>query len=196
MGWSDWNWLANTALVPHDPGARERLLAETSAYSRHASTYGRPWCVPGRYVWGSLHRWIGAANAARMAALRAGAPADHDRLFRAMLDYTFGCNNWGVSFLFTERLPNSVRHIYSPAYRLLGLFPTGALSEGPGSRATHDSLARYFTSSPDDPLARFDTAAAVFRDDAGDFMCQESTIGGQADLVLMLTLASVGNPQP
>ena len=191
VSWGSWNWLANAALAPHDPASRQRLLAETATYARHAATAGRPWGIPSSYTWGSLHRWIGAANAARIAALNAGAPADHDALFRAMLDYTFGCNNWGVSFVFSERLPNTVRHIYSPAYHLLKIFPTGALSEGPGSRALHDDLARHFSASADDPLARFDTAAAVFRDDSGDFMCQESTIGGQADLILMLTLASL-----
>ena len=148
-------------------------------------------------MWGSLHRWIGAANAARLATLRAGAPADHDALFWSMVDYTFGRNNWGVSFLFCPRLPNTVRHIYSPAYQLLRVFPTGALSEGPGNRATHDSLRSHFRSAADDPLARFDTAAAVFRDSSADFMCQESTIGGQADVVLLLTLASLsGTPSP
>lgn len=191
VSWGDWNWLPNFALAPSDPAARARLLAETSAYARHAATAGQPWGVPGRYVWGTLHRWIGAANAARLAALRAGAPADHDALFWSMVDYTFGRNNWGVSFVFATDLPNTVRHIYSPAYQLLGVFPTGALSEGPGDRATHAGLARHFGEQRADPLARFDTTAAVFRDSADDFMCQESTIGGQADLVLLLTLATL-----
>ncbi|HLP07343.1 MAG TPA: glycoside hydrolase family 9 protein [Opitutaceae bacterium] len=194
VSWGEWNWLANLALAPHDAGARDRLLAETSRYARHAATAGRPWSVPGRYVWGSLHRWVGAANAARLASPLAGAAADHDAFFLAMLDYTFGRNNWGVSFVFAEGLPGGVRHIYSPAYRLLRLFPTGALSEGPGDRATHEVMARLFAATPPDPLARFDTAAAVFRDNGDDFMCQESTIGGQADLVLLLTLASLPAP--
>ncbi len=190
VSWGNWHWLANYALAPHDPAARQRLLAETGAYARHATGPGRPWGVPGGYVWGSLHRWIGAANAARLAALRCGAPADHEALFFGMLDYTFGRSNWGVSFLFSERLPNTVRHIYSPAYRLLGIFPTGALSEGAGDRATHAAMEKHFAANPADPLGRFDTAVAVFRDSAEDFMCQESTIGGQADAVLLLTLAS------
>ena len=112
-------------------------------------------------------------------------------LFASILDYTFGRNNWGVSFLFSEQLPNTLRNLYSPAYRLLGEFPTGALSEGPGNRATHESLRRYFRIADDDAFHRFNTPAAVFFDNETDFMCQEATIGGQADLVLMLTLASL-----
>ncbi len=194
VSWGEWNWLANLALAPHDAAARERLLAETSGYAGKAATTGRPWGVPGPYVWGSLHRWIGAANAAKLASLRLERRADHEALFRDMLDYTFGRNNWGAGFLFSARLPNTVRNIYGPIYQLLDIFPTGALSEGPGNRATHESLERYFASTAESPLARFDTAAGVFRDSEKDFMCQESTIGGQADIVLMLTLASLPPP--
>jgi hypothetical protein len=190
-GWHDWHWLANAALAPHEPAARERLLEETRRYATHAAGPGAPWGIPTRYVWGSLHRWIGAANAARVASLRHGFGPEGDALFSAMLDYTFGRNNWGVSFLFSEQLPNTLRNLYSPAYRLLSEFPTGALSEGPGNRATHDALSHYFEIAADDPFHRFNTPAAVFFDNATDFMCQEATISGQGDLVLMLTLASL-----
>ena len=74
------------------------------------------------------------------------------------------------------------------------------MSEGPGNRSTHDSLRRYFDQAraredlPFRPeLERFNTPAAVFADDAADFMCQETTIGGQADIILLLTLASLND---
>lgn len=191
VSWSDWNWLPNLALAPHDPAARERLLDETHRYAEHAQRAGQPWGIPGRYVWGSLHRWIGAANAARMTSRECGPQPELDRLFAGIVDYVFGRNNWGVSFLFTPELPNTLRHLYSPAYKLLGAFPTGALSEGPGNRSTHDALARYFKISAEDPFHRFNTPAAVFFDNDTDFMCQEATIGGQADGVLLLTLAAL-----
>lgn len=196
VGWQDWNWLPNSLLAEHDPGARARLLAETKNYTAKANTTGIPWGIPGRYVWGSLPRWIGAANAARTTSLQAGPLPDHDALFFDMLDYTFGRNNWGVSFLFSEQLPNTVRHIYSPAYHLLNEFPTGALSEGPGNKDTHDSLRHYFDAAlagldfvPDTSLDRFNTEVGVFSDSPVDFMTQEATITAQADILLMLTLA-------
>ena len=107
-----------------------------------------------------------------------------------MLDYVFGRNNWGVSFLFSERLPNTVRNIYSPAYGFLGIFPTGALSEGPGNARSHRESMTYFEIAEDDPFHRFNTSEGVFFDNSTDFMCQESTITGQADIILLLTLAS------
>jgi hypothetical protein len=84
-----------------------------------------------------------------------------------------------------------VRHLYSPVYRLLRQFPTGALSEGPGARAWHDELSKWFEIAPDDPFHRFNTPAGVFFDNPTDFMCQEATITAQADAVLLLTLASL-----
>ncbi|BET69276.1 glycoside hydrolase family 9 protein [Opitutales bacterium ASA1] len=193
VSWTEWHWLAHASLAAQDTVAAARLREETNRYRTHARESGQPWGIPGRYTWASLHRWIGAANATRIAdALLEGTPAisTEPDVFDSTLDYTFGRNNWGVSFLFAESLPNSVREIYNPTYHLLGAFPVGALSEGPGDRRTHDGLKRYFRPRPaNDPAARFNTTAAVFHDDAGDFMCQESTIVGQADIVLMLTLA-------
>ncbi len=191
VGWGDWNWLANAALAPHDTGAKQRLLDETAGYTRHARERGAPWGIPSRYVWGSLARWVGIANATRQTARLHGPSPGRDALFWGVTDYVFGRNNWGVSFMFAEGLPNSLRHLYSPAYKLLNAFPTGALSEGPGGRKLHDSLSRYFKIPADDPFHRFNTPAGVFFDNDTDFMCQEATITAQADLVLLLTLAAL-----
>src|SRR6478736_3620931 len=186
VGWSDWNWLANAALAPHDPAAKQRLHDELAGYLQHAATQGAPWGLPGGYVWGSLARWIGMANAVRL-----GDNSPESRaLFWAVTDYTFGRNNWGVSFLFDESLPNTLRHLYSPTYKLLRKFPAGALSEGPGSRAQHDAMAKYFTIPADDSFHRFNTPAAVFFDNDTVFVCQEATITAQVDILILLALAS------
>lgn len=191
VGWSDWNWLANAALAPHDASAQQRLLDEMAGYVKHARERGAPWGLPSRYVWGSLARWVGIANAARQTARLHGPLPEQDALYWGIVDYTFGRNNWGVSFLFDEQLPNTLRNLYSPAYKLLKQFPTGALSEGPGGRRQHDELSKWFKISPDDPFHRFNTPAGVFFDNDTDFMCQEATITAQADAVLLLTLASL-----
>jgi len=191
VGWADWNWLANAALAPHDASAKQRLLAEMAGYVKHARERGAPWGLPSRYVWGSLARWVGIANAVRETARLHGPLPEQDALYWDIVDYTFGRNNWGVSFLFDEQLPNTVRHLYSPVYKLLKQFPTGALSEGPGGRKLHESLSHYFKIPADDPFRRFNTPAGVFFDNDTDFMCQEATITAQADAVLFLVLASL-----
>lgn len=191
VGWGDWNWLANDALAAHDASARQRLLDEMDRYVTHARTRGAPWGLPTGYVWGSLARWVGIANATREIARHHGPLPEHDALFWNIVDYTFGRNNWGVSFLFDEQLPNTLRHLYSPVYKTVKLFPNGALSEGPGGRKLHDELSKWFKISPDDPFHRFNTPAGVFFDNDTDFMCQEATITAQADAVLFLVLASL-----
>jgi len=191
VGWADWNWLANAALAPHDPAAKQRLHAELEGYLQTAATQGAPWGLPGGYVWGSLPRWIGMANAARIG----GDSPESRALFWMMTDYTFGRNNWGVSFLFDEGLPNTVRHLYSPVYKLLRKFPVGALSEGPGRRALHDELGKFFKILADDSFHRFNTSAGVFFDNDTDFMCQEATITAQADILILLALAAGPPPE-
>ncbi len=93
-------------------------------------------------------------------------------------------------------MPYSIRNVYNGIYRLTKVFPTGALSEGPGDKATHLEMQKYFTIPKNNSFDKFNTKAGVFYDNADDFMIQESTIGGQGDLLLMLALASAKNLSP
>jgi endoglucanase len=188
VSWLSWNWLANAALADASPAARDDWAREVEGYRKRAAE-AAPWGIPGRYVWGSLHRWMGAANATAWPVPGVVSSPAQTRVLQNTVDLLFGTNAWGVSFLFASDLPNTVRNLYGPLYSLLGRFPEGAISEGPGDRKTHASLERFFRTSPDDPLHRFNTRAAVFFDSSRDFMCQEATMGGQADALLLLALA-------
>lgn len=190
VGWQDWHWLANAGLQAAGLPEGKALQAEVKGYLRHARESGQPWGVPGDYVWGSLARWIGAANAARVASSTAVVDSAGEGLFYDVLDYVFGRNSWGVSFLFDERLPNHLHELYSPTSFLLKRYPVGALSAGPASRRVHEPMEHYFDDEDDGALAAFDTTTAVFHDHRHDFVCHESTIGAQADIVLMLALAA------
>jgi len=190
VGWASWNWAPNALLAPHSLSAAQNLRQEIDGYTRVAETQGMPWGIPSRYVWASLHRWVGAAHAAGYAQASGQPSPQYQALFDDMLDYTFGRNNWGLCFLFTKQLPNSVQQIYSPMYHLLDEYPSGALSEGPGPRSTHDSFLEWIDMPENPPEERFNTKEAVFFDNRTHFMCQESTIGGQADIMLLLALAS------
>jgi hypothetical protein len=81
-----------------------------------------------------------------------------------------------------------VRHIYSQLYQLKKVFPTGALSEGPAGRETHDRNLSFFEFKPEDEWTyEFNTGKVVFYDNGTDFVTQESTIFGQASVLLFLT---------
>jgi len=180
VSWGEWNAFANNLLAKQgDEAAKSRLLLEVSRYERD-----NVWNAPGDYTWGTLHRWIGMANAHSRAHKNLTAP------FLGVLDYVFGRNNWGIAMIASHNLPNSVQNIYNGIYRLTKDFPLGALSEGPGDKKMHDDVKKYFHPSYVPPHNKFNTAAAVFYDSSDDFMIQEATIGGQGDFLLMLALAS------
>jgi len=187
VSWGEWNSFANHLLAKlGDAGAKSRMLAEVLRYEQD-----NLWNAPNDYTWGTLHRWIGMANAHFRARRDLQDAKQWTTPFLGVLDYAFGRNNWGVAMIASHDLPYSVRNIYNGIYRLTGVFPVGALSEGPGDKATHDAMKKYFEAFPEyTPLEEFNTDAAVFYDSSDDFMIQESTIGGQGDFILMLALAS------
>ncbi|MDR1812857.1 MAG: glycoside hydrolase family 9 protein [Candidatus Fibromonas sp.] len=191
VSWGEWNSFANHLLAKlGDAGAKNRMLAEVLRYEQD-----NLWNAPNDYTWGTLHRWIGMANAHLRAQRDLQGVKNFTAPFLGVLDYAFGRNNWGMAMVASPELPYSIRNIYNGIYRLTGAFPVGALSEGPGDKATHDAMKKYFgTFSEYTPLEEFNTAAAVFYDNSDDFMIQESTIGGQGDFILMLALASANAP--
>ncbi len=194
VSWGDWNAFANHRLAElGDAAAKSRLLLEVGRYERSGER-DNIWNLTGEYTWGSLHRWIGMANAYERARRLDGEKLSVP--FLGVLDYVFGRNNWGIAMIASADLPYSIRNIYNGIYRLTQAFPVGALSEGPGDVKMHVDMRKYFSVPANSPFEEFNTSAGVFYDNADDFMIQESTIGGQGDLLLMLALASAKNLQP
>jgi hypothetical protein len=185
VSWGTLNGYANFRLARQgDEAAKERYLQEVTEYK-----WDNAWTVPGgRYSWGSLPNWMGAANNHRVA-LRHFGDKTESAPFLGVLDYTFGRNNWGIGMIATEDLPYAIRNVYNHITNVLGKLSVGAMSEGPGKKETHDSFKHYFKTPADNPFDRFNTSAAVFYDDSYDFMIAESTIWGQGNLILMLALA-------
>ncbi|MCL2721468.1 MAG: CIA30 family protein [Treponema sp.] len=195
VNWKDLNVLANYRLAElGDDAARRRLFEETARYEQYARE--NVWNLTSNwYSWSTLPMWMGPANI-HLLAQRLNGRNELPAPFLGVLDYTFGRNNWGISMLASADLPYSIRNIYSFVWHVLKLFPVGALSEGPGDIATHNSLKHIFNVPSNSPFERFNTSGGVFYDNAHDFMIQESTIWGQGNLILMLALASSRNLSP
>jgi hypothetical protein len=187
VGWVNWNSFANHLLAKlGDVEAKKRILDEVANYEPD-----NLWnSSSNRYSWGTLHNWIGAANAHLRAQRDLQGATQLTTPFLGVLDYVFGRNNWGVAMLASPDLPHSIQNIYNGIYRMTGAFPVGAMSEGPTGKATHDGMKRYFSTPKDSPFEKFNTTAVVFYDNGDDFVIQETTIIGQGDLLLMLALAS------
>ncbi|MCL1842975.1 MAG: glycoside hydrolase family 9 protein [Defluviitaleaceae bacterium] len=189
VSWRAENGSANHRLAQHgDTEAKSRFLSEVSAYNS-----GNLWKLPGgEYAWGSLPVWMGMANN-MLLAQRLNDPNSkkHPEPFEGVLDYTFGRNNWGIALMVSEDLPHSIKNIYGFVRNVLDKLAVGALSEGPGKKATHDKFKHYFKTPENNPFEQFNTSAAVFYDDSYDFMLQESTIWGQGNFILLLALAGL-----
>ena len=187
VGWASWNFFANATLGQWDESALSRATEEAQGYATKAQS--NIWGFNYQFLWASLHRWMGAANACG----RLQANVEQKQCLESMRDVLFGRNPWGVSFIFSQDLPNTVRNIYSQIYPLLDEFPVGAISEGPGDVATHEDMAEWMTMPADHYLKEFNTSAAVFYDHGKHFMTQEATITGQGDFVYLMALVSDKN---
>lgn len=188
--WASLFLLANTELGQYDKQSKQAALKEAALYINNAKS--NIWGVPGRYTWGSLANWcaIGAGMGLLKHRLRTeNESEDIHRVMAHVTDYTFGVNNWGLSFFFTQKLPHAVQNIYSQIFRINKIFPEGALSEGPAGRPVHDRNLGFFKFKPEEQwTCRFNTEKVVFYDDASNFVTQESTIFGQASVILFLSL--------
>ncbi len=185
--WGSLFLFANMALGKYDAHAKKNAEAEIAAYISYAKN--NIWGIPGNYSWGSLADWTATGGGLGLYFIETkGQNAEVKKVMIDIVDYIFGKNNWGVSFFFCRDLPNSVRHIYSQLYQIKNVFPTGALSEGPAGREVHHRNLSFFKFKPENEWTyEFNTGKAVFYDHGTDFVTQESTIFGQASVLLFLT---------
>lgn len=190
--WSDLNLHAHNLAGVYYKRSSAFALNELEYFQGIANQPNNIWNVPHEYTWGSLYSFFNVATNAKLY----GELYDNDQfdyLADAVLDYTFGKNNWGVSFLASQQLSNSVRNIYSQTYKLLpDLFPTGAIAEGPGDLEGHLENKRWFSLSAESYASEaFNTQKVVFFDDNTDFQTMETTIAGLADGFFFLTCVSL-----
>jgi len=187
--WSDFNMIAHARAGKFHNRSLNYMISDLEDFEKIAMQPNNIWMVPHEYTWGSLYSFFGVASAGII----------HDQinnekrfgyLAQEVIDYTFGKNNWGVSFLASEELPNSVQNIYSQTYKLQPkLFPTGGIAEGPGDMEGHLENVKWFSLSREAYKSdKFNTQKVVFFDDATDFQTMETTIGGLADGIFLLSL--------
>lgn len=186
--WSDFNMIAH-ARSGHYFRCKNYLIGDLEYFEKKALAPNNIWKLPHDYTWGSLYSFFGVASASIMHDDLIGSER-FGYLAQEVVDYTFGKNNWGVSFIASQQLPNSVQNIYSQTYKLQPkLFPTGAIAEGPGDMEGHLENVKWFSISREAYKSEpFNTNKVVFFDDATDFQTMETTIGGLADGIFLLSL--------
>lgn len=193
--WSSWaniNMLAHERLSNEVPEALALLKADLDYFKGIANEKNNLWSVPHNYTWASLYSMLGVANASLLAQKH--AIETYKSIPETMLDYTLGRNPWGICFVASPEIPNSIRNVYSQVYKLQPKkYPIGALAEGPGDKPTHDNLKKYFKIPIQNEFEAFQTSEVVFYDINTDFQCMETTIVGLADGILFFSLIDKEN---
>ena len=197
--WIHWFAFANHLMAKMgDEQAKERILEEVAQYEPKPANIWNS--SADFYTWGTLHNWIGMANAQLRAKREFKGETQLTVPFLGTLDYVFGRNNWGVAMIASPDLPNSIKNVYSQIYSLTkekdeNFFPVGAVSPGPAEKEEwHVPMRQWMGKDSsyyeNNPLNRFNTPIVVFYDDSEDFVIQETTLTIQGDILLMLALAA------
>jgi hypothetical protein len=188
VSWGEMNLTAHNRLLPDYQYADMFIKNELSEFKKIAKMPENVWGVPHEYTWGTLYSFFGVANGAMLYDLN-NQNKEYSSVYFDVLDYTLGRNNWGIAFVASKNIPNSIRNVYSQFYKLQrDLFPIGAVAEGPGDRKTHLEVKQYFKIPADNSFDQFNTEGVVFYDNETNFQTMETTIGGLADALLFFTL--------
>ena len=188
--WGSFNMIAHLRLSEESGSAIEPLTTDLDFFKGISEEENNLWGLPHKYTWSSLYSFFGVGNAAMLYQLNKKGTY-YNKLAYNVLDYSLGMNNWGMAMVASQKIPNSVENIYSQIYRLKPkLYPSGAIAEGPGDKATHDRLKQYFHIPEINRFDEFNTDQVVFYDYEHDFQTMETTICGLSDGLLFFTLMS------
>ncbi len=108
------------------------------------------------------------------------------QLEQANIDWLFGCNPWGTSFVYG--LPQNADYPQDPhsAFTHLKNYPIdGGLVDGPVYGNIFNKLIGIQLFQPDE-YAAFQSDLVVYHDDYGDYSTNEPTMDGTASLIYLL----------
>ena len=109
-----------------------------------------------------------------------------EELEQANIDWLFGCNPWGSSFVYG--LPQGGDYPQDPhsAFTHLKNYPIdGGLVDGPVYGSIYNNLIGITLYQPDE-YAAFQSDLVVYHDDYGDYSTNEPTMDGTASLIYLL----------
>ncbi len=117
-------------------------------------------------------------------------------LEQANVDWLFGCNPWGTSFVYG--LPANADTPTDPhsAFTHLKNYPIdGGLVDGPVRGSIYGNLIGITLHEPDE-YAPFQSKLAVYHDDYGDYSTNEPTMDGTASLIYLLAAKDAEKQKP
>ena len=182
FSWGDIGGLAYARLAPHDPSCLERL--EISLKHFKSAVNKNPFNYPLDYFpWGSASVQTGIAA---LAILHHSLTESTEYLPLAISqrDYVLGKNSHGISLIggFGNDYPRNFHHQIP---YLTGIPLPGAFAEGMVNRNEYKSTK--ITRETVDRFKAFQTDQAVYYDERLDYLCNEPTIGANAQALFVFT---------
>ncbi|MBC7947335.1 MAG: glycoside hydrolase family 9 protein [Chitinophagaceae bacterium] len=117
-------------------------------------------------------------------------------LEQANFDWLFGCNPWGTSMVYGLPAHGDTPVDPHSAFTHIGKYPIdGGLVDGPVYGSIYKSLIGIQLKDPDE-YAEFQSEAAVYHDDYGDYSTNEPTMDGTASLIYLLAAKEAASKKP
>ena len=193
--WSSWgvyNMPAHLRVYEANKTLLSLARQDLNNFETIANRVNNMWHIPHESVWGSLYSQISvASNAMQFQNLTKNTTFSN--IGHDVIDYVMGRNPWGLGFIATKDFANTITSSYAVIYRLQQTkFPYGEIAEGPATASDYAGNTQYFN-PPHNPAlwhSQFNTSAFTFFEQPGDYISMETTIGGLADGLYFLTLAS------
>jgi len=183
--------LAHTVLYPDYTSIGAPLIADLTYFNQIRNRTNNIWKAPHESTWGTLYSYFEVANAA-MEYQKLSNSTTYEPLVLDVLNYFYGQNPWGLSFIASEDLPKSITSTYAVMYRLQPqIFPRGEIAEGPTTADEHLANEEWFDPIHNPNLwhKEFNSPDFTFFEEPGDYVCMETTISGLADGLFLLATA-------
>jgi endoglucanase len=188
ISWDVQNLQAHLRIADKDSSVNNFIREDLGGLLSHATAPGNYWNLPADYAQQALYSWMEAASAACLYQLK-NKNEKYEPLISSVINYLFGCNNWGVCFIALQSENKSVRAFRTPIYNLQKrLFPEGGIPFGPTDAKSHAEGEKWCcTDFTVEPTYRFNTVNAEFYDTSDDPSCMDSAIYGIADGIFLFT---------
>ncbi len=193
-GWSsvsEQNLAAHLRCMDVYPQAKKFVSEDLDGFLNTSTSNGNIWKLPIEYTSDAIYSYEQICSAVIQYQM-VTKDKKFDRMTQSVVDYMFGCNNWGMSFVSLKTVPSSVRNLFSQIYRLqTRLFPEGSIVPGPVDKKTQDDDMWCCFDKTTEPMYPFNTEKVNFFDNSDDESCVSATIPGVADGIFLFSLLSL-----
>jgi len=172
------------------PLSKKVFAAELKGYMEKTKESWNFWRVPFGFDYSMNYGSMEVATYSLLHTQKGGDESYKD-LAVDVLDFIFGVNAWGKSFVALKDIP-SVKQLGSPIYLLqTHLFPEGGIPVGPLDGPTHDDQSKWIAFDPRSMEEhKFNTKEIKFLDHFDDYMCADVHTYGVADAIFFLSAIS------